>query len=94
VFSDFRFNLVNKDCLRAFVSCKVGGAIVLDGMRVVEGTRGRFVSMPSRKDAKGEYQDIYFPASKEVREELQEAVLEGYSEALRTQSQPAAHPSF
>jgi stage V sporulation protein G len=84
LFSDFRVRLTEKDMLRAVVSCKVGNAICLSGIRVVEGSRGWFISMPSHKDPKGGFQDIYFPANREVREQLQAAVLSKYQEALRS----------
>jgi stage V sporulation protein G len=86
LFSDFRVLLVNKDNLRAVASCKVGEAICLSGIRVVEGAKGRFVAMPSKKDAKGEYQDIFFPANREIREQLQVAVLSKYNEVLKSQA--------
>src|ERR1043166_2008804 len=87
MFSEFKVTLVDKDSLRAVASCKVGEAIWLHGMRVVEGTKGRFVSMPSRKAANGEYQDIFYPASREVREQLQSGVLAKYNETVRAAAQ-------
>ena len=81
-FSHFRVNLVDHETLKATVSCKVADSLYLTGMKVVHGKHGRFVSMPSVKDSQGEYRDIYFPASKEVRDRLMEAVLEKYDEAL------------
>ncbi len=82
LFSDFRLSLVNKDNLRAIASCKVGGAVYLSGMRVVSGSKGLFVAMPSRKDKKGEYRDIFFPASRAVRDGLQQAILSKYAQVV------------
>jgi stage V sporulation protein G len=79
IFSQIHVSLFKKDALRALVSCKVADAVYLTGLRVIEGKSGLFVSMPSRKTTMGEYQDIYFPASKAMRDELQAAVLEAYS---------------
>jgi stage V sporulation protein G len=84
LFSDFRIVMVNKDSLRAIASCKIADALFLNGMRVVEGSKGRFVSMPSRKDKSGEYQDVFFPANREVRQQLQDEILSRYAE-LATQ---------
>jgi stage V sporulation protein G len=78
-FTQIRVILFAKDSLRALVSCKVADAVYLTGLRVIEGKNGLFLSMPNRKTGAGEYQDIYFPASKAVRDELQAAVLEAYS---------------
>lgn len=80
-FSDFRILLVSKDNLRALVTCKVAGALWVTGIRVVEGSKGKFIAMPSRKDTNGEYQDIFFPADREMRNQLQSAVLSKYQEA-------------
>ena len=60
------------------VSVKVHDAVYLTGLRVIEGKNGLFVAMPNRKTGNGEYQDIYFPASKAMRDELQGIVLEAY----------------
>ncbi len=54
----------------------------LTGMRVVEGKNGLFVSMPSKKDPAGQYHDIFFPASREIRDQMQHAILAAYREEL------------
>jgi stage V sporulation protein G len=81
-FNDFRITISQKDNLRALVSCKVADAVWITGIRVVEGSKGKFIAMPSRKDPKGEYQDVFFPATREMREQLQTAVLAKYQEAV------------
>ena len=78
LFSQVRINVFEKDSLRAIAGVKVAYAVYLTGMRVIEGKNGLFVAMPTRKDKAGEYQDIYFPASKAMRDELQALVLEAY----------------
>jgi stage V sporulation protein G len=70
-------------------SCRVGDAIYLTGMRVIHGKHGRFVSMPARQDKNGEYHDIFFPASKEVRDSLMEKVLQAYDAELAKAGQAA-----
>jgi stage V sporulation protein G len=88
-FSQVRVSLFTKDSLRALVSVKVHDAVYLTGLRVIEGKNGLFVAMPNRKTGGGEYQDIYFPASKAMRDELQNVVLEAYgheADAARTDS--------
>jgi stage V sporulation protein G len=84
-FQQVRVSLVQKDSLRALANCKVCDAVFLQGLRVVEGSKGIFVSMPSRKTVKGDYQDIYFPASREMRNLLQETVLKEYELELAKQ---------
>lgn len=87
--SDIRISLVKKDSLLALCSCKVQDSIWLTGILVVEGSRGKFVAMPSRKDAKGEYQDVFFPAKREVREDLQTKLLKAYDAELAKEGVPA-----
>lgn len=79
-FSNVRISLYTKDSLRALATVKVLDAVFLTGLRVIEGKNGLFVSMPSKKSSNGEYQDIFFPASKAMRDELQKAVLEAYAQ--------------
>jgi stage V sporulation protein G len=78
VFTQIRVNLFHKDSLRALVSVKVHDAVYLTGMRVIEGKNGLFVAMPNRKTSDGDYQDIYFPASKAMRDELQGLILDAF----------------
>ena len=87
LFSQARVTLLMKDSLRALASVKVCDAFYLTGLRVVEGKNGLFVAMPNRKTGSGDYQDIYFPASKTTRDELQSYILEAYRHESAT---PAA----
>jgi stage V sporulation protein G len=83
LFSDVHIIPMNKDNLRAMASCKIAGVLWLTGLRVVEGSKGRFVAMPSRKDNKGEYQDVFFPATRDIRDALQREILSEYEKAIK-----------
>lgn len=63
---------------KAMVSITFDDCFVVSGLKVVEGEKGAFVSMPNRKTADGEYKDTCFPITKEFREELIQAVLKEY----------------
>ena len=63
---------------KAMVSITFDDCFVVSGLKVVEGEKGAFVSMPNRKTADGEYIDTCFPITKEFREELIQAVLKEY----------------
>ena len=82
LFTQIRINLTNHDTIKAVASCKLANSFFLRGIRVIHGKNRLFVGMPAEKDKQGEYRDIYFPASKEVRDELAEAVLAEYDKAL------------
>jgi stage V sporulation protein G len=81
-FTQIRVSLLEKDSLRGLATVKAHDSFYLTGLRVVEGKNGLFLSMPNRKTPAGEYQDIYFPASKAVRDELQAAVLDAYKKEV------------
>jgi len=66
----------------AYASVTIGGMFAVNGIRVMNGEKGMFAAMPSTKDAKGEYRDICFPVTKELRAQLNQAVLGAYTEAL------------
>ena len=63
---------------KAMVSITFDDCFVVSGLKVVEGEKGAFVSMPNRKTANGEYKDTSFPITKEFREELIQEILKEY----------------
>ena len=70
----------------AFVNVTILDKLVLKGIRVVDGHKGMFIAFPqskrkAKKGGKDEYFDIFFPITKEFREELTEAILEAYDKA-------------
>ena len=69
-----------KSNLAAFAAVTLDDEIVVTGVKVLEGKKGLFVSMPASKGQDDEYHDIVFPITKEAREELQDAVLQAYDE--------------
>ena len=67
---------------RASASVNLNGSFTIRGLKVMEGTNGLFVSMPSYRTGNGEYKDICFPCTKEARSQLNEAVLHAYHQSL------------
>jgi len=64
---------------RAFASVSVNDLIAIRGIRVLEGEKGLFVSMPQSYDKKAEeYHDIAFPLTRELREEMNNSIIEEY----------------
>ena len=73
--------------LLATASVTLGGCFAVCGIQIRDGKNGTFVSMPQRKDAKGEYHDICFPTTAEMRQAINAAVLGEYElTAQRDQS--------
>lgn len=77
----------------AYADIEVAGVFAVTGLRVMNGSKGRFVAMPSKKgkDKQGDdkWFDIAFPVTRESREELQKLVLEALDKATTTGEVPA-----
>ncbi|MCI1965092.1 MAG: SpoVG family protein [Oscillospiraceae bacterium] len=72
--------------LKAIASVNINGAFAIRGIKLMEGQKGLFVSMPNYKTQRGEYIDICFPITAEARNDLKNAVIEAYEITL-TQGQ-------
>lgn len=79
--------------MRAYASVTLDDEFVVHEMRVIDGPRGLFVAMPSRRSADGEFRDIAHPITAEARKYIQTAVLEAFQVAAVQQviaAEPAA----
>ena len=68
--------------MKAIVSFTLDDAFVVHDIKVVEGQKGLFVAMPSKKTPDGEYRDIAHPITPVFRESIQSAVLQAYKLAI------------
>lgn len=74
--TEVRVRKVNGDGkLKAFASITIDNAFVVHDLKVIEGKKGYFVAMPSRKTTNGEFKDTAHPIVTETREKIQAAVL-------------------
>ena len=82
--SDVRVRLITKEDskLKAVASITIDNAIAIHDIKIVEGTEGCFVAMPSRKTGEGEYRDIAHPINAEARTQLLQVVLDAYKAEL------------
>ena len=81
--TDVRVRKMTKDGkMKAVVSITIDGAFVVHDIKVIEGEKGLFIAMPSRKATSGEYRDIAHPINSESRDKIQKAILESYEKAL------------
>ena len=69
--------------LKAVVSITIDDEFVVHDIKVIEGEKGLFIAMPSRKAADGEYRDTAHPINSETRERLQNLILEKYELAMQ-----------
>ncbi|MEG1946847.1 MAG: septation regulator SpoVG [Lachnospiraceae bacterium] len=85
--TDVRIRKVEKEGkMRAVVSITIDEEFVVHDIKVIEGEKGLFIAMPSRKAADGEYRDIAHPINSNTRERIQQIILEKY------QSETALEP--
>lgn len=68
--------------LKAVVSITLDDEFVVHDIKVIEGEKGFFIAMPSKKSPDGEYRDIAHPIKSETRERIQKIILEKYEEAM------------
>lgn len=79
------------DAIKGTASVNINGAFAIRGVKIIEGSNGLFVSMPSYKVG-NEYKDICFPITPECRKQLNDAVLGAYEQALtHSQNSMAKH---
>lgn len=80
--TDVRVRKIAKDGkMKAVVSITIDDEFVVHDIKVIEGEKGLFIAMPSRKAVGGEYRDIAHPINTATRAMLQEVVLEAYDNA-------------
>ena len=66
--------------MKAIVSITIDDEFVLHDIKVVDGEKGLFIAMPSKKTADGEYRDIAHPIKTEARNRIQKMILERYAQ--------------
>lgn len=80
--TDVRVRKINKDSkMRAIVSITIDDEFVVHDIKVIEGEKGLFIAMPSKKATDGEYRDIAHPISSKTRESIQNIILDAYEKA-------------
>ena len=77
--TDIRIRKVDKEGkMKAVVSITIDEEFVVHDIKVIEGEKGLFIAMPSRKANDGEYRDIAHPINSTTRENIQKLILDKY----------------
>ena len=80
--TDVRVRKIAKEGkMNAGVSITIDNEFVVHDIKVIEGERGLFIAMPSRKSTEGEYRDIAHPINTATRDMLQQIILKEYENA-------------
>lgn len=84
--TEIRVTLRDEEKLKGFANVTFDGAFVIRGMKIIQGTKGYFVSMPSRKRPDGTHQDVAHPVNTDMRQMIEKRVLEAYESELQAHS--------
>ena len=81
--TDVRIRKISKEGkMKAIVSITLDGEFVVHDIKVIEGEKGLFIAMPSRRAGDGEYRDIAHPINSQTWEMIQNIILERYEAVL------------
>ena len=88
--TDVRIRKVAKEGkMKAVVSITIDDEFVVHDSKVIEGEKGLFIAMPSRKASDGEYRDIAHPINSATRDFIQTMILDKYAEAAEAAEEAA-----
>jgi stage V sporulation protein G len=92
--TDVKVIPVDDEKLKAFVSIVFDHCFVVTDIKVINGPKGLFVSMPSKKRKDGTFKDIAHPLNNQVRQYLEERILSVYKQQVaQAPAAPAAAPA-
>ena len=79
--TDVNVRLIKKEGkMKAVASITIDDEFVVHDIKIIDGEKGAFIAMPSRKAQDGEYRDIVHPINQETRSFLQNLILNKYEE--------------
>lgn len=85
--TDVRIRKVEKEGkLKAVVSITIDEEFVVHDIKIIEGEKGLFIAMPSRKASDGEYRDIAHPINSDTRDRIQSLILDRYRDELASEN--------
>lgn len=84
VISEVKVFPVNEDRLKAYVSITIDNCFVVRDLKIIEGTSGLFVAMPSKKRKDGQFKDIAHPLNQETRDTLEKMIFDAYEAEIRS----------
>jgi stage V sporulation protein G len=81
--SEIRITLRDDNKLKGFASITLDNAFVVRGLKIIEGSSGLFIAMPSRKRKDGTFQDIAHPINMATREWMESQVIAAYRQEVQ-----------
>lgn len=84
--TDVRIRKMDKDGkMKAVVSITIDDEFVVHDIKIIEGEKGLFIAMPSRKASDGEYRDIAHPINSDTRVAIQNLILDRYKAEIENE---------
>ena len=90
--TEVRITLRDDEKLKAFASITLDNQIVIRGLKIIEGSGGLFIAMPSRQRRDGSYQDVAHPINRETRLWLEKEVVGAYKEEVQNLNDGTTSP--
>ncbi len=84
---------VEEDKLRAYVTITLDHCFAIRDLKIIRGTAGYFVSMPSKKRKDGSYKDVAHPINSETRAMIEEKIMEEYERVTNDLGAKAFSPA-
>lgn len=79
--TDVRVFPVEEDKLKGYATVTFDSCFVVRDLKIILGTNGLFVAMPSKKRKDGTYRDVAHPLNSEMRNAIEKKVLDAYKKA-------------
>lgn len=76
--------------LKAYATIVFDDSFIVRDLKIIDGNKGLFVSMPSRKRKDGSFRDIVHPLNSDMRKEIEDAVIKQYNNTDLTQASSSA----
>jgi stage V sporulation protein G len=83
---------VEEEKLKAFVSVIFDDCFVVSDIKIIEGSNGLFISMPSKKRKNGTFRDIAHPLNNETRRRIEEHIIRTYREVVSMEDGASVAP--
>lgn len=80
----------NEGKMKAVASITLDEEFVVHDIKIIEGEKGLFIAMPSRKTAENEFRDIAHPIKPDTREYIQTTILKAYEEYLSKEEESSS----
>jgi stage V sporulation protein G len=87
------FPVKDDDKLKAFVSIVLDNCFIISDIKIINGNKGLFISMPSKKRKDGTFRDIAHPLNSETRKAMEDIILNKYTNIVSEGIQPSEEPS-